>query len=50
MFFEAELFVMQCSINHTTQLCDIAHIIIIIDAIPAAEQIFDISIYLHVIR
>ena len=47
MFFEAKLFVMQCSINYTTQLCDIAYIIIIMDAIPATKQIFDTSIHLY---
>jgi len=47
MFFKAELFVIQYGINHTIQLCDIAHIIIITNAILAAKQIFDTSIQFH---
>ena len=44
---EAKLFTIKCGINHTTQMQDIIHIIVIIDAILATKQIFDISIHLY---
>jgi len=42
---EAKLFVIRCRINQVVQLQDIAHIIVITDAILAAKQIFDTSIH-----
>ena len=47
MFFEAKILAIQCGINCTTQLQDIAHIIIIKNAILATKWIFDSSIYPH---
>jgi len=45
MSTETKLFIVKCSINHTTQIQDITHIIVITDAIPATKHIFDISIH-----
>ena len=45
MSTEAEPFVTRCGINHATQIQDVAHIIIIMDVIPAAKYIFDTSIH-----
>ena len=44
---KAKLFAMRCGINCATQLQDIAHNIVITDAIPATKQIFDTSIHPH---
>ena len=44
---EAKLFAIRCGINHAMQLQNISCIIVIIDAIPAAKQIFDIFTYLY---
>ena len=45
MSTEAELFAIRYSINCATQMQDVAHIIIIMDAIPAIKHIFDMSIH-----
>jgi len=42
---KAKLFAIKCSINFVTQMQDIAHIVVITDAIPVAKHIFDISIH-----
>ena len=47
MSTKAELFTIRCGINCTTQIQDVAHIIIITDAIPAAKHIFNIFIHLY---
>ena len=44
---EVELFAIRCSINQTVNISDINHIVIITDAIHAAEKILDSSCYLH---
>jgi len=44
---KAELFTIRCGINHVTQMQNITHIIIIIDAILATKCIFDMSIHLY---
>jgi len=44
---KAKFFTTRCGINHAVQLQDISCIIIITDAIPAAKQIFNISIHLY---
>jgi len=45
MSTEAESFVTRYGINHTTQIQDVAYIIIIMNVIPAAKCIFDTSIH-----
>jgi len=45
MSTEAELFAIRYSINHATQLYNVKHIIVIMDAIPATKLIFDTSIH-----
>jgi len=42
---KAELFTIRCSINCTTQMQDIAHIIVITDDIPAVKYIFNMFIH-----
>jgi len=44
---EAELFAIRCGINWTTQIQDIKHIIVIMDAIPAIKWIFNSFIHLY---
>ena len=44
---EAELFAIRCGINDTTQIQNVTHIIIIMDAILATKHIFHIFIYLY---
>jgi len=44
---KAELFTIRCSINCITQMQDVAHIIVITNAIPAAKHIFDTFIHLY---
>ena len=50
IFTEAELFAIRCGINQATQLANINHIVIIIDSLHAAKQIFDLLIYPHQIH
>jgi len=45
MSTEAELFVIRCGINQATQLANINCIIVIMDLLHAAKQIFDSSVY-----
>ena len=45
MSTETEFFIVKCSINHTIQMQDITHIIVITDAILATKHIFNISIH-----
>ena len=44
---EVELFAIRCSINQAVNIPDINYIVIITDAIHAAEKILDSSCYLH---
>ena len=50
IFTETELFAIRCGINQATQLANINHIVIIIDSLHAAKQIFDSLIYSHQIH
>jgi len=42
---EAELFAIRCGFNDETQIQNVTHIIIIMDAISAAKHIFHTFIY-----
>ena len=42
---EAKLFVIRCDISQATQIQDITHIVVIINAILATKQIFDLLIH-----
>jgi len=44
-FTEAELFAIRCGINHAIHLQNVSQIVVITNAIPAAKQIFNSSIY-----
>ena len=44
-FTKAELFVIRYDINHATQIQDVTHIVIIMDAILAVKHIFDMTIH-----
>jgi len=44
---KVELFAIRCRINHVIYLLNVNHIIVIIDAIPADGQIFDMLINLY---
>jgi len=50
MSTEAELFAIRYSINCATQMQDVAHIIIIMDAIPATKHIFDMTLEVSLTR
>jgi len=49
-FTKAKLFAIRYSINHATQIQDIAYIIIIVDNTPATKCIFDMSIHPYLSR
>jgi len=43
---EAELFTIRCGISQAVYINDITNIVVVTDAIPTAQKIFDISYYL----
>ena len=47
IFTKAKLFAIRCGINQAIQLVNINHIIIIMNSIHAAKQIFDLSVQLY---